>query len=160
MNITLRRKDGKERLLERQPLFAHCTRRQLAWLASHADLVDVPAGMLLTREGSQPAREFMVLVQGAAEVLQGGGTVNTIGEGDFLGEIALVTSGQRTATVTTTEPALLLVLTTQPFWSLVGSDERIRAQVAAAMAERLGPAVARRHAPAERKAAALAVGRA
>ena len=44
-----------------------------------------------------------------------GRKVNTLGSGDFLGEIALVTGAPRTATVTTTTPARMLVITARDF---------------------------------------------
>ena len=46
---------------------------------------------------------FLVLVDGAAEVRQGGRTLRTLGPGEFLGEIALIDGGPRTATVVATD---------------------------------------------------------
>ncbi len=43
------RKDGKIELLKRVPLSSHCNKKQLAEIASIADLIAVPDGMELTR---------------------------------------------------------------------------------------------------------------
>ena len=61
--------------------------------------------------------------QGEADVLTGGGdATHTLGPGDTLGEIALLLTGERTATVTARTPMRLLSLSGQDF-------ERIRARV-------------------------------
>jgi CRP-like cAMP-binding protein len=61
--------------------------------------------------------------QGEADVLADGGeATQTLGPGDTLGEIALLLTGQRTATVVARTPMRLLSLSGQDF-------ERIRARV-------------------------------
>ena len=70
----------------------------------------MPEGKVLTTEGD-PGREFFVLIEGTADVRRKGRKVNTMGAGDFFGEIALVSNRPRTATVTATSPLRLLVIT-------------------------------------------------
>ena len=132
------RKDSKIELLKEVPLFAECTKRELTAIARLTTLVDVPAGKKLVAEGDR-AHEFAVLVEGTAEVEQGGKKVNALGPGDFFGEIALVSDGPRTATVTTSSPTVLLVLTRQAFWSLVDQMPAIERRVLKTLAERLRP---------------------
>ena len=128
--------DTKTSLLKRVPLFRSCSRRELDEIAALADEIDLPAGSRLTAEGAS-GREFVVLVEGIADVTQDGRLVNTLGPGDFLGEISLVTGEPRTATVTTRSDARLLVLSAQGFRSLVGRSPHIKRRVAAAAALRL-----------------------
>jgi CRP-like cAMP-binding protein len=104
-------------MLGQVPLFAGCSREDLETVARLADEVDVPAGHALTREGAS-GREFVVLLDGAAVVERGGEALATLGPGDFLGEIALLMRAPRTATVTTTAPSRLLVLTDRAFREL------------------------------------------
>ena len=128
--------NAKIELLRRVPLFARCSRRELAHLAAAADELDVPAGKTLAAEG-KTGREFVVIVEGAADVRRKGRKINALGPGDFLGEIALVTGRPRTATVTTTSPSRVLVLTARDFKRLLEEMPPVAVKVLAAVAERL-----------------------
>jgi CRP-like cAMP-binding protein len=130
------RKNAKIELLKRVPLFAGCSKRELAEIASLADEVDLPAARDLTREGAS-GREFLVLVQGEADVLRKGRLVASLGPGDFVGEIALVTDVPRTATVKTTQPTHALVLTRRDFRGLMKRVPSIQLKVLEALASRL-----------------------
>src|SRR4051812_47143755 len=114
------RKNAKLDLIKRVPLFAGCSKRELEDVAAIADELSLPEGRTLTKEGAA-GREFVVLIDGAAEVRRKGRKVNTLGAGDFLGEIALVTGTPRTATVKTTEPSRMLVITARDFRTLLRS---------------------------------------
>jgi CRP-like cAMP-binding protein len=103
------RKDAKVELLRRVPLFDRCTKSELQKIAGASDELDLPAGKTLTSEG-RTGYEFLVLVDGAAEVRRKNRIVNRLRSGDFLGEIALITGTPRTATVTTTARWGVLVL--------------------------------------------------
>jgi CRP-like cAMP-binding protein len=129
-------KNPKIEALRRVPLFEHCSTRQLAQIAKTVDEVDLPEGRTLTQEGLN-GKEFVVLAEGIADVESEGELVNTLGPGDFFGEISLVTGMPRTATVTTRSPARLLVLNAQAFRSLLAGAPMIRRRVTAAAALRL-----------------------
>jgi len=122
------RKDAKIELLAAVPLFADCSKRELRTVAEATDEVVVPAGYDLTKEGAA-GREFVVIVEGAAE----------LGNGDFLGEIALVSRGPRTATVRTTQPTHALVITASSFRALLRKTPSMQWKVMEALAERLPP---------------------
>ena len=130
------RKNAKVELISRVPLFAGCSKRELSEIASLADELVMPAGRKLAAEG-KTGYEFVVIVEGAADVKRGGRFVNRLKAGDFLGEIALVTGRKRTATVTTTEPSRLLVLTAQAFRTLLRDLPSLQLKVLDAVAERL-----------------------
>ena len=132
----LLRRDAKEQLLRDVPLFSHCTGRELRALAAEADELELPAGAELTREGTT-GREFVVLARGAARVTRNGRTLNRLGSGDFVGEIALLSGGTRTATVTTTEPSVVLVLTDRAFKRVAARIPSVNARLVEALAERL-----------------------
>ena len=132
------RKNAKIELLKRVPLFAGCSKRELGEIASVADELDLPTARDLTKEGST-GREFVVLVEGEADVLRKGRLVAGLGPGDFVGEIALVTGRPRTATVRTRGPARVLVLTTSGFRTLMRDVPSIQAKVLTALAQRITP---------------------
>ena len=130
------RKNAKIELIKSVPLFSSCSKKELEAIAAQADELGVPAGKVLTKEGDR-GREFMVIVDGAAEVRKKGRRLNLLGSGDFLGEIALISGGPRTATVTTTSEADLLVLTDRAFRQLTKQMPSIHASVLKALSERL-----------------------
>lgn len=130
------RKNAKIALIAAVPLFASCSKRELAEIASLADELAVPAGRKLASQGAR-GHEFVVIADGAADVRRNGRVVNRLGTGDFLGEIALVTGRKRTATVTTTEPSRLLVLTAPAFRGLMRKLPSLQLKVLDAVATRL-----------------------
>jgi CRP-like cAMP-binding protein len=129
-------KDAKVELLKRVPLFERCTKQELRQIASIADELQLPAGRPLAVEGA-PGREFLVVVEGSAEVRRHGRKINLLGDGDFLGEIALVTGRPRTASVTTREPTRVLVVTERDFRRLMREMPSIQEKVLHAVAARL-----------------------
>ena len=132
------RKDAKTELLRRVPLFANCSKRELAAIGGIADEIDLREGKELTRQGA-PGREFFVVIEGTADVMKDGQKVNSLGSGDFFGEIALVHHGPRTATVTATSPVRALVITERNFKRLLNEQPEIQSKVMVALAERLAP---------------------
>jgi len=136
MKLTGLHRNAKIDLLRAVPLFGRCSGADLGRIAKLADELHVRDGRTLTVEG-KPGREFFVLVEGSAEVRRKGRRVNVLGPGDFLGEIALVSDRPRTATVTTTSAATLLVLTGRDFRTLLRDVPAIQAKVLEAVAERL-----------------------
>jgi CRP-like cAMP-binding protein len=131
-------KDRKIDLIKKVPLFSKLSASALKEVASVADEIDLPEGKALTKEGER-GREFFVLLEGNAEVRQKGARITTLGAGDFLGEIALVTKLPRTATVTTTSPVRALVITDRAFAMLLKQSPQIGQGVLEALGERLAP---------------------
>ncbi|HKC77633.1 MAG TPA: cyclic nucleotide-binding domain-containing protein [Gaiellaceae bacterium] len=132
------RKNAKIELLRQVPLFAGCSRRELAEIALRSTDVSLPAGRVLMKEGDA-GREFMVLISGSAEVRRGGQWVAELSDGDFLGEISLVADVPRTATVTTLTPADVLLLTARDFKTLMRDVPSLQPKVVYALAMRLPP---------------------
>ena len=131
-------KDAKVELLKRVPLFSKLDKKHLQEVAHIADQLDLPSGKEMATEGDR-GREFFVLLQGTADVTRGGERINTMNEGDFFGEIALVTKMPRTATVTATSDVDVLVITERDFDNLLKNTPEIGRGVAAALAERVAP---------------------
>ena len=118
------------------PLFSRCSSRELGRIATIVDEVDLPAGKMLTKEGSR-GREFFVLLEGTADVRSETRLLPPLGPGDFFGEIALVTDIPRTATVKTTSPVRALVITDRAFRELLSKSPTIQGKVLEAVASRL-----------------------
>ena len=131
-------KDAKIELLKKVPLFAKLDKKSLQDVAHIADELDLPAGQEMATEGDR-GREFFVLLQGEAEVTKNGSRINTMREGDFFGEIALVSKMPRTATVIATTAVDVLVITERAFDNLMKKSPEIGRGVAEALAERVAP---------------------
>jgi CRP/FNR family transcriptional regulator, cyclic AMP receptor protein len=117
------------------PLFSGCTDKELAFIASRADEVDIPAGKVLTETGKSGG-DFFIILDGKAEVEATQGK-RTLGPGDFFGEIALIDNGPRTATVTAIEPINALVIRSDGFNRLMNDYPAVRLGILNAMAQRV-----------------------
>ena len=131
-------KDGKVELIKKVPLFSKLSKKGLEEVAHIADELDLRKGKMMAEEGDR-GREFFVLLEGEADVTKGDKSINTMHEGDFFGEIALVTKMPRTASVTATTDVRVLVITERDFGSLVKHSEEVARGVAEALAERIAP---------------------
>jgi CRP-like cAMP-binding protein len=129
-------RNAKVALLKKVPLFAGCSRVELRELAGVADEIDLRTGRILVRE-ERPGREFFVLIDGTVRVTRKGRKVNDLGSGEWFGEIALLTNTPRTATVTTTSPIRVLVITDRAFRQVVEQMPAIALKVLASVGERL-----------------------
>lgn len=128
-------RDAKAALIRSVPLFADCSPREIADVAAIADEIDLREGTELTTE-SADGREFVVMVDGTADVVQGGSVIASLGPGEWVGEIALLTGKPRTATVLATSPVHALVIEGHRFTQLLEHAPDIRAKVERAMSQR------------------------
>ena len=117
-------------------LFSRCTKKELDAIASLVTQIDVPAGKVLATQG-QAGSEFFVIVTGKAEATRGDVPIGVLGPGTFFGEMSLLEHRPRVATVTTTEPATVLVLTAREFDKLVASMPSVDRKMLTVMADRL-----------------------
>ncbi len=91
-----------------------CTTAQLQEVARLAERVQVGEGEILTREG-RIGREFFLILSGTLGVTQKGRRVNTLGPGDFFGELAAMNPGPRNATVTALSDLDVLIIGPREF---------------------------------------------
>ena len=131
-------KDANVELIKGIPLFSKLSKKGLEDVAHIADELDLPNGKVMAAQGDR-GREFFILLEGEANVTKNGESINTMGEGDFFGEIALVTKMPRTATVTAATDVRVLVITERDFGSLIKRSPEVGRGVAEALAERLAP---------------------
>jgi CRP-like cAMP-binding protein len=129
--------NAKIDLLKHVSLFDGCSKQELQKIAGIADELDLPEGKVLIREGDR-GREFFVIVNGEVEVRRKGRKMTTLGPGDFIGEISLLSKVPRTATVTALTPIDVLVVTDRAFLTLLEQSPSIAVKVARTLAERVG----------------------
>lgn len=126
----------KVEALKRAPLFEGLSKKELTELARATEDLKIEAGTVLCREGSL-GREFFVIVDGVAEVTKGGKRLATRKAGEFFGEIALITTTKRTATVTAKTPIRCFILTRGDFRRVLDENPSVERKVMQALAERL-----------------------
>jgi ATP-binding cassette, subfamily B, bacterial len=123
------------------PLFAGVGGEALASLADQLILERYSAGEDVVRQGD-PGDKMYIINRGQVDILIGGDSaqnrVNTLREGDYFGEMALLAGEPRSATVRTTEPTELYSLAQAEFTNLVEHEPAVR--------EALGETLAKRHA--------------
>jgi CRP-like cAMP-binding protein len=86
-------------LLKQVPLFSDLDRKELEHIANAMKQRIFQPGQEIAVEG-ESAVGFFVIEDGQAKVTVHGDERRTLGPGDYFGEIALITQGARTATVT------------------------------------------------------------
>ena len=128
--------DEKLELLKRVPLLSGLGKRDIVEVGRLAEEIDLGADHVLMREGGSGS-EFFVIIDGTVRIDRGGVKIRSLGPGDFLGEIALVDDGPRTATATTESPAKLLVVGHREFHSLMELFPTIQTCVLQALASRV-----------------------
>ena len=98
MVSTLGQHTTVDRLQSVHPFYA-CTRAQLREVERLAEHIQVGRGEVLAREG-RIGREFFLIISGMVSVTRQGRRINTLGPGDYFGQLAAKNPGPRNATVT------------------------------------------------------------
>jgi CRP-like cAMP-binding protein len=124
------------------PIFSSLDPDQLATIANWFDAEDVGEGVKLVDEGCH-GYSFFVLAEGTASVTAEREELATLRAGDFFGEVAMLDSGRRTASVTSTAPARLLVMFGTEFRHLQDAYLEIADRITLAMRKRVGIAPSR-----------------
>jgi CRP-like cAMP-binding protein len=130
------RRNVKVKLIGGVPLFANCSSAELGRIASVADELDVPEGHTIIREGDR-GREFFVIASGGVRVTRKGRKLRELGSGEWVGEISLISDMPRTATVVTTAPTRLLVVTDRDFRHVLRQSPSIAIKLLDRLADRL-----------------------
>jgi CRP-like cAMP-binding protein len=128
--------DDKIARLEAVPLLAECTRRQLKAVARITDVIEVPAGTVLARQG-QPGNEFYLIVDGSARVEVSARKRARLAPGAFFGEMSLLDGGPRSATVTADTAIRVLVIKRRHFTTLLKEAPALTHKILAILARRV-----------------------
>ena len=130
------RASAKVELLRNVPLFSGLSAKELMSLSRLMDEIDLKPGTVIIREGNTGG-EFFIVLEGTIEVKRKGRRLARLGPGDYLGEIALIDHGPRTATAMVETEARLLVLASREFHSMLASDPRIENKILRTLAARV-----------------------
>jgi CRP-like cAMP-binding protein len=128
--------DKKLEQLSQVKMFSSLNKKELGLVAKAADMIRVPAGADIVKEG-EIGHEFYLISSGSASVRRNGRKVVDLGPGSYFGEMALLDRGPRTATVTAEEPTELIVLGQREFMAILDQVPPLAHKLLVTMAGRL-----------------------
>lgn len=104
--------------LAQVPIFSGLPKAELRSVSRLMTSTTKKKGSLLTKQG-QIGREFVIILEGEASVIIDDRKVATLSQGDFLGELSVLSGEPRTATVQAETDMLIEVLTRSELVSLL-----------------------------------------
>ena len=123
-------------MLERVPLFCGCDALFLSQVSMALQTQAASAGEIIVKKG-EPGAEMYLICRGEVEVLDGSGNVKAVmREGDCFGEVALLLSEPRTATVRARTPCDLFVLGRADFSRILRDHQQFARAIEAVARER------------------------
>lgn len=121
--------------LKEIPLFEDVNSSTLSELASLFSTEQIPEDRDIIREGD-PGDRFYILVRGKAEVIKGPARVAVLQDGDYFGEIALLSDQPRNATVRSMTPCVCLILQRDHFRAMLNRSAPLRERIENVMKRR------------------------
>ena len=130
----------KPERLSKINLFSDFSIKSLESLCNSFNSINYPGSHIVISEGDE-GDLFYIIVRGRVEVIKRINNqdikVNILEDGDFFGEIALLSDIPRTATIRTLEPTLLISLKRSKFLELVNSESSINKKLKDTMDKRM-----------------------
>jgi hypothetical protein len=133
-------------LLRSLPLFAELPGPAIEALAASLTPVELSAGAVLMRQG-EPGDSYYAIAAGELDVRRDGHLLSRCGRGEGVGEIALLHSIPRTATVVAHSAATVYQLNREPFLSAVLGHDQTHREASRIAGARLASHVAPDSAP-------------
>jgi len=125
-----------ETFLTRVPIFSNCSAEEISAIASLAqEAVFEPAQIIVT-QGS-PGQAFYMITSGRVEILRDGGLLGVFGPGDFFGEMSLLDSAPRSATIKALDEVSCLMLSSWDFKALLERHPSIAIKLLEVLSRRL-----------------------
>jgi serine/threonine protein phosphatase PrpC len=114
----------KRDVLANMPLFARLTDRELLRVMQAVHVRECQDGEVVIREGDKGDELFIVL-EGKVRVSRGDQTLTHLGRGEHVGEMALIRSVPRSASVTAVGPAELIAIRRSDFFEILRKEHEI-----------------------------------
>ena len=114
----------KREILARMPLFRPLNDREILRVLQVTDVCDYQNGEIIISEGDK-GEELYIVLSGHAKVLRSGNEIATLNPGDHFGEMALVRSQPRSATVRSDGNSELMVIRRTEFFEILRKEHQL-----------------------------------
>lgn len=114
----------KREMLARMPLFKHLNDRELLRILQVTDVLSYAEGDPVMTEG-EAGDELFVVLKGTVAVMKGDAELARLKPGDHVGEMALIRSAPRSATVRAMSPSELMVLRRTDFFEILRREHQL-----------------------------------
>jgi signal transduction histidine kinase len=124
-----------------RPLLLGLAEEDLDVMAQAGVVRSFPAGATICSEG-EPGNVVYIIVQGRVDIIKrlddaSERYLHSLGPGEFVGEMAILQEGIRTATVRAAEPTTVLELSQDPFLIILGRSPSLGIRILVRMSARL-----------------------
>jgi CRP-like cAMP-binding protein len=125
-----------EEFLARVPIFANCTAEEVKAISGVAQEGYFQPGQIIVTQGT-PGQAFYLILSGRVEILRDGVSLGAFGPGDFFGEMSLLDSAPRSATIRALDHTSCLMLSSWDFKSLLERHPSIAIKLLEVLSRRL-----------------------
>ena len=125
-----------EEFLARVPIFANCTADEIKAISGVAQEGYFQPGQIIVTQGT-PGQAFYMILSGRVEILRDDVSLGAFGPGDFFGEMSLLDSAPRSATIRALDHTSCLMLSSWDFKSLLERHPSIAIKLLEVLSRRL-----------------------
>ena len=125
-----------EEFLGRVPIFANCTADEISSIAGVAQEGFFQPAQIIVTQGT-PGQAFYMITAGRVEILRDGVSLGAFGPGDFFGEMSLLDSAPRSATIRAIDQVSCLMLSSWDFKALLERHPSIAVKLLEVLSRRL-----------------------
>lgn len=102
-------------------LFSSLPTEAIQIFLNEGRMATIPSGTVIIEQGNRD-KFFYLLVRGRVEIIVDGKKIKELAQGDFFGEIALISDEPRTATVRTSTECVVHRLNSEAFWAVLSRN--------------------------------------
>jgi len=116
--------EAKIKMLGTVPAFAFLSYKELIRVINTGELTKLGAGKEIWHEGAS-GDEMMLILSGSVEIIKNGKRLNVLKKGDVIGEMSMIDSAPRSASVVTVEPTNLLAFPREALFALLREETEL-----------------------------------
>jgi hypothetical protein len=114
----------KRDVLMKMPLFARLQERELLRVMQVVEVIAYKPGEIVVREGDR-GDELFIMLSGHVRVSRGDAVLSEFGPGEHFGEMALIRSMPRSATITAVDDSELIALRRSDFFAILRKEHEL-----------------------------------